>query len=178
MTRTTLLMLCALAAAAAEEYTLGPDSQPQPNVPKGTVTHHTWTSKIFPGTTREYWIYAPAQYNAQKPAALMVFQDGGGMVGEKSAFRVPVVFDNLIHNGDMPPVIGVFINPGVLPARGANGQARYNRSFEYDGLGDRYARFLIEEILPEVSKQYNVSTSPDDHAIGGSSSGGIAAFTA
>jgi gluconolactonase len=178
MIRFLLLVLCTFALATAEEYKLGPDSERQPNVPKGTVTKYSWMSKIYPGTTRDYWVYVPAQYNAQKPAALMIFQDGGGMVNETTGFRVTVVFDNLIHKGDMPPTIGIFINPGVLPARGANEQGRYNRSLEYDGLGDRYARFLIEEIMPQVTKQYNISTNPDDHAIAGSSSGAIAAFTA
>src|SRR5215472_7261033 len=177
MIRTTLLVLLTLVAAAAEEYPLGPDSQRQPSVPKGTVTHHTWTSKVFPGTTREYWIYVPAQYSAQKPASVMVFQDGASFVNEEGAFRVPIVFDSLIHKGEMPPAIGVFINPGVLPALSPNQQARYNRSYEYDGILDLYPKFLVEEILPEISKQYNISTNPDDRAICGSSSGGIAAFT-
>jgi gluconolactonase len=177
MTRHLLFLLCA-ATLAAEEYSLGHDSQRQTGVPKGTVTHHTWTSRIFPGTTREYWVYVPSQYSAQKPAPLMIFQDGGGMVTEDGAFRAPVVLDNLIHKRDIPPVIGIFISPGVMPARNANEMGRYNRSLEYDGLGDRYARFLIEEIIPEVGKQYSISANPDDRGIAGSSSGGIAAFTA
>jgi sugar lactone lactonase YvrE/enterochelin esterase-like enzyme len=162
----------------AEEYPLGPDSQPQPNVPKGTVTQHTWTSRIFPGSVRDYWIYVPAQYKPENPAAVMVFQDGGGFASEKGRWRVPIVFDNLIHKGDMPVTIGIFVNPGVLPALSESQQARFNRSYEYDGLGDRYARFLIEEILPEVAKKYKLSNDPNDRAIAGSSSGGIAAFTA
>src|SRR5215471_18431325 len=102
MFRLTLLSLAALLTAAADDYTLGPDSERHSNIPQGTVTRHTWTSKIYPGTTRDYWIYVPAQYNPQKPAALMVFQDGAGMVNEKGQFRVPIVFDNLIQKGDMP----------------------------------------------------------------------------
>ncbi|MGB6430733.1 MAG: SMP-30/gluconolactonase/LRE family protein [Candidatus Acidiferrales bacterium] len=161
-------------------YTLGPDSQRQPNVPQGVVTKYTWsTSQIYPGTTRDYWIYVPAQYTATKPACLMVFQDGGGMVGETGGWRVPIVFDNLIAKGDMPVTIGVFINPGVLTALSPEVQQnRFNRSYEYDALGDRYARFLSEEILPELAKLYNISTDPNDRAIAGSSSGGIAAFNA
>ncbi|MEX2263400.1 MAG: SMP-30/gluconolactonase/LRE family protein [Bryobacteraceae bacterium] len=171
-----LLLLC--GALGAQEYTLGPDSQRQPNVPKGTVTQHSWTSKVFPGTVRDYWVYVPAQYKADTPASVMIFQDGGGLVNESGAWRTPVVFDNLIHKREMPPTIGIFINPGVLPALSENQMARYNRSFEYDALGDRYARFLIEEILPEVGKSYNLSSDPNDRAIAGSSSGGICAFTA
>jgi gluconolactonase len=176
--RSILIMLALIAPAIAEEYVLGPDSQRREGVPKGAVTKHTWTSKIFPGTTRDWWTYVPAQYKQDKPAAVMVFQDGAGFINEQGRFRVPIVFDNLIHKGEMPVTIGVFINPGILPALSGDQQNRYNRSYEYDGLGDRYARFLIEEILPEVAKQYNISKDPNDRAIGGSSSGGIAAFTA
>ncbi len=165
------------AALHADTYSLGPDSLPQPGVPHGSLTHHTWTSKIFPGTTRDYWVYVPAQYDGSKPACVMVFQDGGGFVSEKGAWRAPVVFDNLIQQGAMPVTIGIFINPGVLPALSPAQQDRFNRSYEYDGLGNRYARFLIEEILPEVAKEYKLSADPNDRAIAGSSSGGIAAFT-
>ena len=174
----TLVLACAFTAPAADDYTLGPDSQRRPDVPKGTVTQHSWTSKIFPGTLRDYWVYVPAQYKADKPAAVMIFQDGAGYVKEDGAWRAPVVFDNLIAKHEMPVTIGIFINPGVLPASSPDQQARYNRSFEYDGLGDRYARFLLEEILPEVGKQYNLSSDPNDRAISGASSGAICAFTA
>ena len=146
--------------------------------PKGKLTKETWTSRVFPGTVRDYWVYAPTQYVASKPACVMVFQDGGGYVDPKSAWHVPELFDALIAKGEMPVTIGIFINPGVLPALSDSQQARYNRSFEYDSLGDRYVRFLIEEILPEVGKSYNLSSNPDDRAIAGASSGGIAAFTA
>lgn len=172
------LSLAPLLCLAAGEYTLGPDSQRQTGVPQGTVTKYTWTSKIYPGTVRDYWVYAPAQYKPGKPAPVMVFQDGGGFVTDEGRWRAHIVFDNLIAKGQMPPTIGVFINPGVLPARTPNEQARFNRAFEYDALGDRYARFLLEEILPEVGKLYNLSNDPNDRAIAGSSSGGIAAFTA
>jgi sugar lactone lactonase YvrE/enterochelin esterase-like enzyme len=172
-----LTALCALAAAA-QEYTLGPDSQTHDGVPRGKVTKYTWnTSKIYPGSTRDYWVYVPAQYDGTKPACVMVFQDGGGFVSETGAWRVPVVFDNLIAQNAMPMTIGIFINPGAMPAESPGQQPRYNRSYEYDALGDRYPRFLIEEILPEVARQYKLSTDPNDRAVAGSSSGGIASFT-
>lgn len=172
-----LAALCALAAA--QDYTLGLDSQIHPGVPRGKVTKYTWnTSKIYPGTTRDYWVYVPAQYDGSKPACVMVFQDGGGFVGDTSAWRAPVVFDNLIQQGAMPLTIGVFIDPGAMPAESPDQQPRFNRSYEYDALGDRYARFLLEEILPAIAKDYKLSSDPNDRAIAGSSSGGIAAFTA
>jgi enterochelin esterase family protein len=162
---------------AADDYQPGPDSQPKDGVPKGKVTEHRWTSKIFPGTERDYWVYVPAQVDSSKPACVMVFQDGGGFVRENGSFRVPVVFDNLIHAGDMPPTIAIMINPGAVPPAKAGQQARSNRSFEYDSLGDQYARFLLEEILPEVGKTHKLSENPDCRAICGNSSGGIAAWT-
>jgi sugar lactone lactonase YvrE/predicted esterase len=108
----------------------------------------------------------------------MVFQDGGGYVNTNGQYRIPNVFDNLIHKKEMPVTIGVFINPGVVPGVSSNSLPRFNRSFEYDGLGDQYARFLLEEILPEVAKNYNLTTNAVGRAIAGASSGAICAFTA
>ena len=173
-----ILLLFLITLCVADDYTLGPDSQRQPNVPVGKVTKYSWTSTIYPGTTRDYWIYVPAQYKADKPACVMIFQDGTGMVNESGGWRTTIVMDNLIHKGEMPVTIGIFIDPGILSALSPNQQNRYNRSFEYDALGDRYARFLIEEIIPEVAKHYNLSKDPNDYGIAGSSSGGIAAFNA
>jgi enterochelin esterase family protein len=173
-----LAALPLFAAPQDDQYVLGPDSQVKPGVPKGTVEVHKWTeSKIFPGTSRDYAVYVPAQYDKTKPAAVMVFQDGMGMWKPDSGARASVVFDNLIAAGDMPVTIGIFINPGSFPAAKAGDKPRSNRSFEYDSLGDLYARFLLEEILPEVGKTYNLTTDPEQRAIAGSSSGGICAFT-
>ncbi|HVR34913.1 MAG TPA: alpha/beta hydrolase-fold protein [Methylomirabilota bacterium] len=166
-------------AFAADDYQLGPDSLPQEGVPKGTLTKHLWIeSAIFPDTIREYYVYVPAQYEASKPAAVMVFQDGHTFIQENGEWRVPTVFDNLIHKGEMPATIGIFINPGHKGTEFPENRWRANnRSFEYDSLGDRYARFLLEEILPEVGRKYNLTTRPEDRAICGNSSGGICAFT-
>ena len=168
-----------LTARAADDYKLGPDSMPQPNVPQGEVIKLRWeNSKIFPGTVRDWWIYVPKQYDPAQPAAVMVFCDGGGMVSKDGGFRVPVVFDNLIAKKEMPVTIGVFTNPGEVPAAELGQKGRSNRSFEYDSLGDAYVKFLLEEIMPEVSKKYNLTKDPAGWAICGNSSGGICAFTA
>jgi sugar lactone lactonase YvrE/enterochelin esterase-like enzyme len=173
------LIVLASLPAAAQDYVLGPDSERQPGVPEGQLIERTWKSEIFPGTERDYWVYVPAQYKPETPAAVMVFQDGGSYIrtGERG-WQTPIVLDNLIHKGEIPVMIGIFINPGVMPAQTEQQQARYNRSFEYDALGDRYARFLLEEILPDVAKDYNLSDDPNARGIGGSSSGAICAFTA
>ncbi len=159
-----------------EKYDIHPDSLSQQGVPKGEVKGpFKWSSKIFPGTIRNYWVYVPAQYDSRKPACQLIVQDG---LGRARGWKLPTVMDNLIHKKQMPVTVGIFISPGVVPAVHENAEARYNRSFEYDALGDRYARFLLEEILPEVGKSYNLSSNPNDRAIAGSSSGAICAFTA
>ena len=164
--------------AGDEEYKLGSDSMRHEGVPKGSVTKSVWHSKVFPGTVRDYWVYVPAQYDGKKPACVMVFQDGQTYVDEKGDFRVPVVFDNLIHKGEMPVTIGIFINPGHLGEEPPKDPWKAsNRSFEYDTLSDQYARFLLEEILPEVGKRYKLTEDPEYRAICGISSGGICAFT-
>ena len=158
-------------------YLLGADSQRQPGVPQGTVTKHEWRSENFPGTVRDYFVYVPAQYTGDKPAAVMVFQDGARYADVEGAVRTPIVFDNLIHQGKMPVTIGVFIDPGYFPPTGADREPVRNRSFEYDTLSDQYARFLLEEILPAVGADYRLTDDPDQRAICGMSSGGICAWT-
>lgn len=164
----------AVSATAQEEQQVHPDALPQPGVPQGRIEGpFTWHSNLFPGTVREYWVYVPAQYDAAKPACVFVVQDG---LSHAQRCNIPATLDNLIHKQEIPPQIGIFINPGVVPAPNENAQARFNRSYEYDALGDRYARFLLEEILPEVGKSYNLSDDPNDRAIEGASSGAICAF--
>ncbi|WP_460969959.1 SMP-30/gluconolactonase/LRE family protein [Spirosoma migulaei] len=163
-----------------ESYPVHPDAQPQEGVPKGEVLKFTFeTSTIFPGTWREYWVYVPAQYKPSQPACVYINQDG-------IQWQAPAVFDNLIHKKEMPVTIGVFVMHGRVKA--ANPDAaldRFNRSFEYDGLGDNYARFLLDELLPDVEtrkttdgRAIRLSKNGNDRAIGGSSSGAVCAFTA
>ncbi len=176
-----LLLLASAIQAGDEEYKLGPDSGRKPGVPVGKVTEHVWMSQIFPGTIRRYWTYVPAQYKESTPAAVMVFQDGHTYVSETGKFRAPIVMDNLIHAGEMPVTIGIFIDPGhkkdKLPEKPGWQPRPENRSFEYDTLSDQYARFLLDEILPEVGKSYMLTDDPGKRAICGISSGGICAWT-
>jgi sugar lactone lactonase YvrE/enterochelin esterase-like enzyme len=165
---------------AADDYVLGLDSKKQDGVPQGEVIKYTFeNSRIFPGTWREYWVYVPKQYDPARPACVYVGQDGIG-------YNAPTVFDNLIHQKDMPVTIGVFIMHGRVRALDTNAALdRFNRSYEYDGLGDNYARFVLEEILPEVERKttgdgrpIKLSTNGNDRCIAGASSGAICAFTA
>jgi len=171
-------------AHAVDDYALGPDSLERgAGVPRGRIESFQFnTSTVFPETSRDGWVYIPAQYDPARPAALMVFQDGHAYVDEKGQQRVPIVFDNLIARGEMPVTVGVFINPGH---RGTNGPPaagwgnRSNRSLEYDSLGDAYARFLTTELLPYVTNRFGLqlSSDPRQRAIAGMSSGGICAWT-
>jgi enterochelin esterase-like enzyme len=160
------------------KYAYTRDSERQEDVPRGKVTQHQFKSQIFAGTARDYWLYVPAQYRADSPAALMVFQDGHAYVKEDGEFRVPLVFDNLIYQRVMPVTIGLFINPGhagkAPPETPWQSDAR---SYEYDSLTEKYSRFIIEEMIPEVEKTHRISGDPKQRAIGGMSSGAICAFT-
>ena len=177
MKTAALFLLCATALVSGEEYALGPDSQPQSGVAKGTITKYKLDpGKFYPGSPHNYSIYVPAEYDPAKPSPFMIFMDGSGFIGNN--VRVPVVFDNLIAKHDLPPLIGIFVDPGVLPTVGGQAQNRFERVFEYDSLSDRYSRFLIEELIPEVAKKYNLSKDPNARALSGVSTGAVGAFMA
>jgi enterochelin esterase-like enzyme/sugar lactone lactonase YvrE len=175
-----LLALAILWAAAllyAGGDALGPDSQPPGGAPKGSVTKYELPAGAFyPGTPHTYSIYVPAQYDAAKPTPFMIFLDGDLFLS--NSVRVPVVFDDLIATHDLPPLIGIFVDPGTLPTLSDQAQSRVERIFEYDSLSDRYSRFLLEELIPQVAKKYNLSKDPNDRALCGVSTGAVGAFMA
>jgi len=177
----SLLLLLPLALAAREEtYKPGPDSQEQPGVPQGKMEKFVRKSEVFPGSVRYLWVYVPAQYDPKVPACVMVFQDGVRFYADrKGQFRVPTVFDNLIHKKEMPVTIAVFIEPGSKDLKGGKGGKPdlFYRSFEYDTLSDQYVRFLEKEVLADLGTQYNLRQDAAGRAICGMSSGGICAFT-
>ncbi|MFD3843999.1 alpha/beta hydrolase [Streptomyces sp. NPDC058642] len=156
-------------------YAHGPDSARQPDVPVGETAVFDWNdSAIYPGTSRKFWVHVPARYDPAEPASLMVFQDGWWYLDPAGEVRGATVLDNLVHRGDIPVTIGVFVDPGVFPDAG---NAK-NRNTEYDAYDDAYARFLLNEIIPEVRKHYAIAEDPDRWGICGGSSGGNCAFTA
>jgi enterochelin esterase-like enzyme len=149
-------------------YAYGPDSFRQPGVPGGMLHEYELNeSRVFPGTSRRYWVYVPTQYTDSEPASLMVFQDGHLYLDPEGEFRTGVVFDNLIHRGEIPVTIGVFVDPGEPN----------NRNAEYDAFGDAYATFLPTETLPNLQSRFRIADDPDRWAIGGGSIGGSCAFT-
>ncbi len=171
----------AVPSAPLEEEQLGPDSLPHDGVPRGKLEGPLlFRSKALAGTVRRYWVYVPAQYKAGTPACVLVFQDGQRATNPKGVLRLPTVMDNLIHKKEMPVTIGIFVTPGQrgeeYPDTLGMGNPN-NRSVEYDSLGDAYARFVVDELLPEVGKKYDLTKDPEGRAIGGSSSGAICAWT-
>lgn len=165
-----------------EYYDYTPDSVEQAGVPQGRLTRHNWAqSSIFPNTEREYMVYLPAKLDKSTPLALMVFQDGLRHADRNAngGLRAPVVFDNLIAAGAMPPTLGIFINPGRKAGQDTKAKPG-NRSVEYDSLGDAYVRFLLDEIIPQVVSEHGITLSdkPSHWAIAGGSSGCACAWTA
>ncbi len=166
------------------QYHIGPDSMAQEGVPKGEIRGpFVIQSKAYPGTQHTYWVYVPAQYDPTVAASLMIFQDGQAFKDEHGDMRAQNVMDNLIYRREIPVMIGVFINPGRTPEQtepspqAGWGDGFTNRGTEYNSLDDKYARVITEELMPVLYKEYNLSKDPEQHGIGGSSSGAIAAFT-
>ena len=164
-------------------YMIGPDSQSHESVPKGEVRGpFTLPSQAYPGTQHTYWVYVPAQYGQSVPASLMIFQDGQAFKDMDGVLRTPNVLDNLIYRREIPVMIAVFINPGRTPEQPEPtprnwGDRDTNRPTEYNSLDDKYARVIVDELMPVLYKDYNISKDPERHGIGGASSGAIAAFT-
>ncbi|MFG2732660.1 alpha/beta hydrolase [Streptomyces canus] len=150
-------------------YEHGPDSAVHLGVPAGETIEFDWNdSAIYPGTSRKFWVHVPAGYNPSEPASLVVFQDGWWYLDPGGQLGGAIVMDNLVHRGDIPVAIGVFVDPGVFP----DVEDPKNRNTEYDAFDDRYASFLLTEIIPEVTKRYTIADDPDRWGICGGSSGG------
>ena len=166
----------------------------KPGTPSGTLSEKiVHTSKIYDGMKSDYWIYVPAQYKPNTPAALLVIQDGAGYSKRDGNNPALNVIDNLIADKKIPVMICVFINPGDIAD--SPGTPTYNfvkaysdkwhrtlkdsmRSTLYDTVSDRYPRFLRDEILADVQSKYNIRKDAYSRAITGLSSGGICAFNA
>ena len=164
-------------------YVIGADALPRQGVPKGELRGpFVLPSHVYPGTQHTYWVHVPAQYDPATPASLMLFQDGQAFIDPNGSVRAPNVLDNLIYRRELPVMIGVFINPGRTPEQPEPtpsqwGDQTTNRPTEYNSLDDKYAQVIVDELMPVLYKEYNLSRDPDRHGIGGASSGAIAAFT-
>jgi len=150
------------------------DSYPRPGVPRGTLSEKkTITSKIYDGATADYWIYASPGVDPARPSALMVWQDGQGIVnGDLSSYHLFTVTENLVAQKLLPPIVHVMISPAI------DTNKRSLRSIQYDTVSNRFGRYLLEEVLPEVEKVYKLRQDGYSRAIAGESSGAICAFNA
>ncbi|MFG1609999.1 alpha/beta hydrolase [Actinoplanes sp. NPDC049265] len=156
-------------------YVHGPDSRRRAGVPVGRTVEFSWNdSAAYPGTSRRFWVHVPARHDPSHPASLIVFLDGQWYLDPSGEVRGSTVLDNLIHSGDIPATIGVFVDPGLL----ADTRNPKNRNIEYDAFDDRLATFLLTEIIPRVTQRYAITDDPTRWAICGGSSGGNGAFTA
>jgi enterochelin esterase-like enzyme len=154
-------------------YALGPDSLVRRGVPKGEVAGpFKLATAVFPGVEHDVWVYVPAQYDPDTEVSLMVFNDGATYLQSDGYYRAVNVLDNLIYRGEIPVMIAAFIDPGKTAADGTS-----VRQQQYDPIDDRYARVIVDELLPRLYADYNISRDPDRHGIAGWSSGAIAAFT-
>ena len=171
------------AAPTDDVYLLGPESEAHPGVPKGKVTDwEKLPSNAYPGTLHDFCVYVPAQYDPATPASLMILQDGQAWLRTTGELRATQVIDNLTYRREIPVMIAVFINPGRSSVQPVATQSEWgdhssNRPQEYNALDDKYATVIVDELLPVLYQRYNISRDPDAHAIGGASSGAIAAFT-
>lgn len=134
----------------------------------------------YPGTVRRYWVYVPAGYDPARPPNLLLFQDGQRAINPQGSLKVPAVLDALIAAKAIPATLGVFVTPGNRSERYPDGLGMQNpdhRVEEYDSLSDDYARMTLDELLPAVAQRWRFADDPRRRAIGGTSSGAIAAFT-
>ena len=152
-----------------------PDAYPLPSVLRGTLSQRkTLMSKIYPGMSANYWVYVNPGVDTAKGAPLMVWQDGETIVGNQDLLRLrlQIVSDNLVHKKLIPPMVHVLIQPGT----GGEAQGTRMRSIQYDTVSDRYGKYLLDEILPDVERTYKLRPDAYARAIAGASSGAIAAF--
>jgi enterochelin esterase-like enzyme len=152
-----------------------PDSYPLPGVPRGKLSEmKTIASKIYPGMTANYWVYVNPGADTTRGAPLMVWQDGETIVGNQDLLRLrlQIVSDNLVAKKLIPPMVHVLISPGS----GGEAQGTRMRSIQYDTVSDRYSKYLLDEVLPEVQKSYKVRGDAYSRAIAGASSGAICAL--
>ena len=153
-----------------------PDSYPGPGAPRGKLSEKkTLSSRVYPGMDANYWVYANAGAEAMVGGApVMVWQDGETIVGNQDLLRLrlQIVSDNLVFKKLIPPMVHILISPGA----GGEAEGTRMRSIQYDTVSERYGRYLLDEILPDVAKSYKLRGDAYSRAIAGASSGAICAM--
>lgn len=135
-----------------------PDWSKPAGAPEGRLERLSVESATF-GETREEKIYLPADYDTSGPLPLLIIHDGEDYA---SYADLTVSLDNLIAAGDIPPLVAVLIQAG-------------DRMDEYP-RGRRHARYLVQELLPELDARYRLSTAAHDRVLMGASLGAVASL--
>ena len=155
-----------------------PDSYPLPGAPPGKLSEkYTLSSQVYPGMDASYWVYVNAGAESISGGApLMVWQDGETIIGNHDLLRLrlQIVTDNLVFKKLIPPMVHVLISPGS----GGEAAGPRMRSIQYDTVSDRYGKYLLNEILPNVEKSYRLRKDAYSRGIAGASSGAICAMNA
>lgn len=142
-----------------------PDAAPErwlemPSGPPGRLTREPFASALLENT-HELSVYLPAGYTPQSALPLLIFFDGEQYVDE---LHTPELLDRLVAARAIAPLIAVFVH-NATPS---------SREQELP-CNPRFARFVVEELLPHVWGQYAVSRDPREVGLAGSSFGGLAA---
>ena len=149
------------------------ESYPQPGVPQGKLSEAiNIESKLYPGLKARMWYYTPAQWDGRTPLPVQFWGDGQFYTASRNdAYHLLDTFDNLFAEKRIPLMANIFVEPGTAPQRNI-------RSIEYDTVDDKFARYVLDEVLPEVEKLVPLRKDGYSRAMVGESSGGICAFNA
>jgi enterochelin esterase family protein len=165
-------ILLSLDVAGDAGYHPCAEAYPSADVASSTLVHiRDWDeSRIYPDTKRDIRISMPAKIGGD--LGLLVCQDGKDYVDSEGAVRAIQVLDSLMHRGEIPPTVGVFIDPGQSESEPRQ------RNLEYDAMNDSYVTMIEDEVLPIVERKFDLrfSKDPAQRVAMGISSGGICAF--
>ena len=165
-------ILLSLDVAGDAGYHPCAEAYPSADVASSTLVYiRDWDeSQIYPGTKRDIRISMPAKIGGD--LGLLVCQDGKDYVDSEGAVRAIQVLDSLMHRGEIPPTVGVFIDPGQSESEPRQ------RNLEYDAMNDSYVTMIEDEVLPMVERKFDLrfSKDPAQRVAMGISSGGICAF--
>jgi glycosidase/enterochelin esterase-like enzyme len=140
---------------------------------KGTLIYWRDISSAFLGPKRHVEIWLPPGYDssASRRYPVLYMHDGQNLFDPRIAntgvdWGVDEAVMRLVERGVIPPVIVV------------GAWSTEERGPEYNpwGRAGDYARFLIEEVMPRVNREFRTLTGPANTAVMGSSMGGLLSF--
>ncbi|MGP8198718.1 MAG: esterase [Limisphaerales bacterium] len=159
----------------------GPASLPWEvnDVPHGVLHRHFYKSAAA-GDERAYFVYTPPGYKAsgkRLPVLYLLHGFSDDATGWWSVGQANIILDNLIARGQAKPMIIVMpLGYGTMEVvergwSGARSPDLWQRNI------DRFRATLLDEVIPQVEKAYQVSSDRKDRAIAGLSMGGAESLT-